>query len=406
MGPLDYGTDPDTVAAIAGSSRTCTTAAWRSRSCSARATSTAGFEHAAAGMDRATADYMGMLAIVLNALTLQDALEKLGVHTRVQSAITVSEVAEPYIRRRAMRHLEKGRIVIFAAGTGNPYFTSDTAAALRALEMHAEVLLMAKNGVEGVYTADPRTDPDGRVHPGDHRARGAAARTKVMDSNGALAVHGQSPQHPRLQHERRREHQPDSLRRPSGDAGDDVIDEFLQDAREHMDKSVDATRQKFQSVRTGRASSALLDRITVDYYGTHTPLRQLSTISAPEARMITVQPYDKTSIKAIERAIMESDLGLTPNNDGSIIRLQIPELTEERRKQLVKVVRGLTEEGKVALRNIRRDVMHDLKELRDAGEAGADDEHRAEEALQKLTDDKVKELDALLKAKEAEILEV
>jgi ribosome recycling factor len=185
-----------------------------------------------------------------------------------------------------------------------------------------------------------------------------------------------------------------------------VIDEFLQDAREHMDKSVDATRQKFQSVRTGRASSALLDRISVDYYGAHTPLRQLATINAPEARLLTVQPYDKTSIKAIERAIMESDLGLTPNNDGQIIRLQVPELTEERRRQLVKVVRGITEEGKVALRNIRRDVMHDLKELRDAGEAGADDEHRAEEALQKLTDDKVKELDALLKSKEAEILEV
>jgi ribosome recycling factor len=185
-----------------------------------------------------------------------------------------------------------------------------------------------------------------------------------------------------------------------------VIDELLQDAREHMDKSVEATRQKFTSVRTGRASPALLDRITVDYYGAVTPLRQLSTVSAPEARMLTVQPYDKTSIKAIERAIMESDLGLTPNNDGQIIRLQVPELTEERRRQLVKVVRGLTEEGKVALRNIRRDVMHDLKELRDAGEAGADDEHRAEEALQKLTDEKVKELDALLKGKEAEILEV
>ncbi len=118
-----------------------------------------GLEGAAAGMDRATADYMGMLAIVLNALTLQDALEKAGVHTRVQSAITISEVAEPYIRRRAMRHLEKGRMVIFAAGTGNPFFTSDTAAALRALEMHADALLMAKNGVDGVYTADPRTDP-------------------------------------------------------------------------------------------------------------------------------------------------------------------------------------------------------------------------------------------------------
>jgi ribosome recycling factor len=185
-----------------------------------------------------------------------------------------------------------------------------------------------------------------------------------------------------------------------------VIDELLQDAREHMDKSVESTRLKFQSVRTGRASPALLDRISVDYYGSQTPLKQLATISASEARMLTVQPYDKTSIKAIERSIMESDLGLTPNNDGTLIRLVLPELTEERRKQLVKVVRGLTEEGKVALRNIRRDVMHDLKELRDAGEAGADDEHRAEDALQKLTDDKVKELEALLKGKEAEILEV
>jgi ribosome recycling factor len=185
-----------------------------------------------------------------------------------------------------------------------------------------------------------------------------------------------------------------------------VIDELLQDAAEHMDKSVEATRQKFSSVRTGRASPSLLDRISVDYYGTHTPLRQMATISASEARMLTVQPYDKTMIKAIERAIMESDLGLTPNNDGTLIRLILPELTEERRKQLVKVVRGITEEGKVALRNIRRDVMHDLKELRDAGETGADDEHRGEDALQKLTDDKVKELDSLLKGKEAEILEV
>ena len=185
-----------------------------------------------------------------------------------------------------------------------------------------------------------------------------------------------------------------------------MIDELLQDAREHMEKSVDATRAKFGSVRTGRASTALLDRITVEYYGTQTPLRQLATVSAPEARLLTVQPYDKSSIKGIEKAIMESDIGLMPNNDGQIIRLQVPELTEERRRQLVKVVRHLAEEGRVAIRNIRRDVMHDLRELRDAGEAGSDDEHRAEEALQRLTDEKVKELDALLKAKEEEILEV
>ena len=185
-----------------------------------------------------------------------------------------------------------------------------------------------------------------------------------------------------------------------------LIDELLQDATEHMAKSVEATRGKFGSIRTGRASTALLDRINVDYYGAQTPLKQLATLSAPEARLLTVQPYDKSSIKAIEKAILESDIGLTPNNDGSMIRMQVPELTEERRKQLVKVVRGLAEEGKVAIRNIRRDTLHDLRELRDAGEAGSDDEHRAEEALQRLTDEKVKELDALLKGKEEEILEV
>jgi ribosome recycling factor len=186
----------------------------------------------------------------------------------------------------------------------------------------------------------------------------------------------------------------------------ELTDELLDDARGRMSKSVASTNNEFGSVRTGRASPALLDRIVVDYYGAPTPLRQLATISAPEARLLTVQPYDQSSIKAIERAIMESDVGLTPNNDGRLIRLGVPELNEERRRELVKVVRHIAEEGRVAIRNIRRDVMHDLRELRDAGEAGADDEHRAEVELQKLTDQKVAELDALLKGKEAEILEV
>jgi uridylate kinase len=133
-------------------------------------------------MDRATGDYMGMLATVLNALTFQDALEKQGARTRVQSAITIAEVAEPYIRRRAIRHLEKGRIVIFAAGTGNPFFTTDTAAALRAVEVHAEALLMAKNGVEGVFTADPRTDPDAEFLPTVSYMDAIQRQLKVMDT--------------------------------------------------------------------------------------------------------------------------------------------------------------------------------------------------------------------------------
>src|SRR5579872_3776203 len=186
----------------------------------------------------------------------------------------------------------------------------------------------------------------------------------------------------------------------------EIIDEFLADARDRMSKSVESIRHEFGSVRTGRASPALLDRIAVEYYGTSTPLKQLATISAPEARLLTIQPYDKSSIKAIERAILESDIGLTPSNDGNLIRLGIPELTEERRKQLVRVVRQIAEEGRVAIRNIRRDVMHDLRELKDAGEAGSDDEHRAEVELQKLTDARITELDELLKVKEAEILEV
>jgi ribosome recycling factor len=185
-----------------------------------------------------------------------------------------------------------------------------------------------------------------------------------------------------------------------------IIEDFLSDAGERMAKSVDAMRHEFGTVRTGRATPALLDRISVDYYGAATPLKQLATIHAPEPRLLTVQPYDRSSIKAIERAIMESDVGLTPSNDGNLIRLSIPELTEERRKQLVKVVRHIAEEGRVAIRNIRRDVMHDLRELKEAGEAGADDEHRAEAELQKLTDGRISDLDDLLKAKEAEILEV
>lgn len=186
----------------------------------------------------------------------------------------------------------------------------------------------------------------------------------------------------------------------------ELIDELLSDANERMGKSVESVRHEFGSVRTGRASPALLDRIMVDYYGSQTPLKQLATITAPEARLLSIQPYDKGSIKAIERAILESDVGLTPNNDGKLIRLGVPELTEERRKQLVRVVRHIAEEGRVAIRNIRRDVMHDLRELKEAGEAGSDEEHRAETGLQKVTDARIAELDELLAHKEAEILEV
>jgi ribosome recycling factor len=185
-----------------------------------------------------------------------------------------------------------------------------------------------------------------------------------------------------------------------------AIEDFLADAKRRMDKSIEATHHEFNSIRTGRASPALLDRITIDYYGTQTPLKSLASISAPEPRLLVVQPFDPGAIKNIERAVQESDLGLTPSNDGKVVRLPIPALTEERRKDLVKVVRRVAEDGKVAIRNVRRDVMQHLKELVVNGEVGDDEERRAEQQVQKITDDHTKSIDDLLKVKEAEIMEV
>ena len=182
--------------------------------------------------------------------------------------------------------------------------------------------------------------------------------------------------------------------------------ELLTDTKHRMDKAVEAVKTEFNTVRSGRASVGLLDRIHIDYYGTSTPLRQMSNIAAPEPRLVTVQPFDKTAMKSIEKAIMESDLGLNPSNDGSVIRLAIPTLTEERRKELVKLVHRLAEDGRVAVRNVRRDCMKDLKELVHDGEVGEDAEKRAEHDLQKLTDGHVHDIDELVKHKEAEILEV
>jgi ribosome recycling factor len=185
-----------------------------------------------------------------------------------------------------------------------------------------------------------------------------------------------------------------------------AIEDFLSDATQRMQKSVDATHDHFNSVRTGRASPALLDRIQIDYYGTPTPLKNIATINVPEPRLLTIQPFDPSAMKGIERAIQESDLGLTPSSDGKVIRLPIPQLTEERRKEYVKLARNMAEEGRVAVRNVRRDVMRHLEELVRNGEVGDDEERAAESRVQKLTDDHVHQIDELLKRKEAEIMEV
>ena len=185
-----------------------------------------------------------------------------------------------------------------------------------------------------------------------------------------------------------------------------MLEELLADAKRRMAKSVDSTKHEFASVRTGRASTALLDRIQVDYYGTKTPLNQIASINVPEPRMLVVTPFDKNAMRDIERAILESDLGITPSNDGKMIRLPIPPLTEERRKEMVKIAHRIAEDGRVAVRNVRRDTLHHTKELERNGDAGADDVRRADERTQKLTDEHVHQIDAALKHKEEEIMEV
>ena len=185
-----------------------------------------------------------------------------------------------------------------------------------------------------------------------------------------------------------------------------MIRELIADGKRRMESAVDALRSEFNTVRTGRASIGLLDRLHVEYYGTKTPLKQLANLATPDPRTISITVYDKNAVNSVVRAIQESDLALTPNTDGAVIRLNIPTLTAERRKDLVKLVKGMAEDGRVAVRNVRRDVIQDLKELKKEGEISEDDEHRAEEEVQKLTDGFIEKINDLLHHKEEEILEI
>ena len=184
----------------------------------------------------------------------------------------------------------------------------------------------------------------------------------------------------------------------------DVID--LSVAERRMRGAVESVKSNFATIRTGRANPSLLDRVEIEAYGSRMPLRSLANVGAPESRLLTVTPFDPSTLKSIERAIRDSDIGLNPQNDGKIIRLPIPELTEERRRELIRVARHMAEEGRVSLRNVRRDEMRDVHELRKEGEISQDDERRAEDELQRLTNDYVKRIDAALADKEAELMEV
>ena len=381
-----------------------------------------GVSGATDGMDRAQADYIGMLATVMNALALQDAFERHGIFSRVQSAINMQEVSEPYIRRRAIRHMEKGRVVILAAGTGNPYFTTDTTAALRACELDVDVLMKATK-VDGVYDSDPVKNPDAKRYDRISYMEVLSQGLNVMDSTATslcmdnkvpmivfdLTVQGNIAR--ALKGEDVGTTVEERLPRRPGRAGaqgkgTEMIDEIMLETEEKMQRAVNGLHNAFGTVRTGRANAMVLDRIKVDYYGVPTPINQMAGVKTPDAHMLVIEPWDKGVLGAIEHAIMESDLGVTPNNDGSVIRLPFPALTEDRRRELVKQCKEYAEEARVAIRNARRDGNSHVAKSVKEDNLPEDEQRRAEAEIQKLTDKYVAEVDAVFKKKEAEVMEI
>ena len=385
------------------------------------------------GMDRVRADYMGMLGTVMNCLALQDFLEKAGVETRVQTAITMGQVAEPYIPLRAIRHLEKGRVVIFGAGAGMPFFSTDTVSAQRALEIKCDRLLIAKSGVDGVYSADPKHRPGRRssstpspsarpctrVCGSSTPPPSASARTTGSRcSSSGWRARATSPGPCRVRRsarpsppaERRGDHAATAT--PSTPHTDTrghpapMIDETLFEAEEKMEKAVEVAKEDFAGIRTGRANPGMFTKLLVDYYGAPTPLQQLASFQTPEARTILVTPFDRGAMNDIEQALRDSDLGINPSNDGHVIRCVLPILTEERRREYIKLANGKAEDARVSIRNIRRKAKTDLDRLVKDGEVGEDDGVRGEKDLDAMTKKFVDQVDALLKGKETELTEV
>ena len=385
-GDKGFGIDPETVESIASQIKDVTECGLEVAIVNGGGNIWRGLSGSSKGMDRATADYMGMLATVINSLALQDALETLGVPTRVQTAIEMRQIAETYIRRRAIRHMEKERVVIFAAGTGNPYFSTDTTAALRAAEVEADAILMAKKGVDGVYDCDPAKNKDAVMFEKLDYIEVIQRKLSVMDFACCF---------------RRRDRYPSGRKIIMA-----TVKEIIELAESKMHKTTDVLRVDLASVRAGRATPALLEKVMVDYYGTPTPVNQVASVTVPEPRMIIIQPWEKNLLKDIERAIMKSDLGLNPNSDGAVIRLNLPQLTEERRKEIVKTVHKKSEDARVIVRNLRRDANDAVKKAEKAKEITEDEAKKGTDDIQKMTDKIIKEIDNIMANKEKEVMEI
>ena len=293
-------------------------------------------------IDRVKADQIGMLATVMNCIYVSDIFRFAGMETEVFTPFVCGAFTTLFSKDKAVEALNQGKVVFFAGGTGHPYFSTDTGAVLRAIEIEADAMLLAK-AIDGIYDSDPKVNSN------------MNEKLKVYDTK--------------------------------------------------MQKTMDSLDSEMGTIRAGRANPNVLNRIMVDYYGTPTPIQQVANVSVPEPRMIQIQPWEKSMLKVIEKAIMVSDLGINPTNDGTAVRLIFPELTEERRKELVKDVKKKGEAAKVAIRNIRRDGNDAFKKLK-GSDVSEDEIKNLEDELQKMTDKYVKEIDSAVEVKSKEVMTV
>ncbi|CAF0793647.1 unnamed protein product [Didymodactylos carnosus] len=338
------------------------------------------------GMDRAQADYMGMLATIMNALAIQNACEQNGVESIVYSAIEAPKIAEPYIRRNAINNLKKGRVAIFAGGTGYPFFTTDTAAALRAADIGAKYILMGKNGVDGVYSQDPKLDLNAKFYPRISFDQVLSDNLKVMDPTAL------------------------TLCRENGikiiifniQGATSIVDALQQKKFKSGSKEKFTHLQtEFGKLRTGRASPSLLDDVQVESYGAFVPLKKLCNVQVPEARQLVVIPYDRANVAEVVKALTKANLGTNPVADSDRVRLNFPAPTEDSRKVLAKKARELGELAKIQLRNVRQDIHKKFKADKSLTE---DDLREYEENLNKVTKIETTAIDEAVRIKEKEIL--
>lgn len=360
-------------------------------------------------VSRSVADQAGMIATIINALFLKSALQAKGMKTEILSGLNAPQVVEPYSYRKAQELLKDGYILIFAGGTGNPYFTTDTGATLRALETDCDALFKATQ-VDGVYDSDPKKNPNAKRFDNISYEEVITKELKVMDMT-AISMAREN----KLPVVVFKQDGINSLIDAINGKGNYTtikwgnmtdFSEIKKDTAERMEKTLDTLKNDFGGLRAGRAHASLLDNIMVEAYGSPTPIAQIGTIGVPDARTLSISVWDKGLAKSVEKALRESDLGLNPVSDGQLIRIPIPPLSEERRKELVKIAGKYAEQNKIAIRNIRRDALDEVKKLKKDSLISEDDEKKYGNEIQKLTDDSIKKIDEMLDQKEKDILQV